>query len=44
VRTGPPVLREAALEAIWQWRFQPAMDGGRPIGVWAMIPVNFKLN
>ena len=43
VRTGPPVLRDAALDAIWQWRFQPAMDGGRPIGVWALIPVSFRL-
>ena len=44
VRSGPPVLRDAALEAIWQWRFQPAMTGGQPIGVWALIPVTFKLN
>ena len=43
VRTGPPVLRDAALDAIWQWRFQPAMEAGRPIGVWALIPVSFRL-
>lgn len=44
VLTGPPMLRDAALEAIWQWRFQPAMEGGRPIGVWALIPVKFTLH
>jgi len=44
VRTGAPVLRDAALDAIWQWRFQPAMEGGRPIGVWVLIPVKFTLH
>jgi len=41
---GPPLLRDAALDAIWQWRFQPAMDDGHPIGVWARIPVKFTLH
>jgi len=43
VLRGPSELRDAALEAVWTWRFKPATSGGHPITVWVMVPVNFKL-
>jgi len=41
--TGPPVFRDDALEAIWQWRFKPASYRGKPVAVWVAIPVRFTL-
>ena len=43
VVSGPAVLRDAALDAIWQWRFKPAMKDRQPIAVWVMVPVKFTL-
>ncbi len=43
VITGPPVLRDPALEAIWKWKFRPASAGGKPVPVWVAIPVKFTL-
>ncbi len=37
-------LTQAAIEAVRQWKFQPALDGaGKPIKVHASITFNFKL-
>ena len=44
VRAGPPLLRDASLDAVWQWRFRPGMYQGKPIAVWVLIPVKFTLN
>jgi len=41
---GPAELRDAALEAVWQWHFRPAMASGRPLTVWVMLPVKFTLH
>ena len=43
VISGPPVLRDPALEAIWKWKFKPARAGGKPTPVWVAIPVKFSL-
>jgi len=43
VITGPPVLRDHALEAIWKWRVKPASAGGNPVPVCVAIPVKFTL-
>lgn len=43
VVSGHPVLRDDALEAIWQWKFKPAMANGEPIPVWVAIPVRFTM-
>jgi len=43
VITGHPVFRDGALEAIWQWRFKPAVRRGEPVAVWVAIPVRFTL-
>jgi len=37
-------LDEAAVRAVEQWEFQPAMSGSRPIQVWVAIPVRFSLH
>jgi len=36
-------LDEAAIEAIKKTKFKPAMQRGKPVGVWIYIPVNFRL-
>jgi TonB family protein len=43
VRRSVRGLDDAALDAVWQWKFRPAMSGGFPIAVWVMIPVTFTL-
>lgn len=43
VALGPPELRDAALEAVWQWRFKPAANHGVPVAVWVSLPVKFTL-
>jgi len=40
---GPSVLRDAALAAVWQWHFNPAIDDGKPIEVWLGVPLKFTL-
>ena len=43
--SGYPALDEAALEAVKQWVFTPAIaPDGRPTRVWQMCPISFKLN
>jgi TonB family protein len=42
-RSLDPGLDHNALDAISNWRFQPAMKDGRPIAVNATIEVNFRL-
>ncbi len=36
-------LDEQALDAVAQWRFEPALDDGKPVAVQATIEVNFRL-
>ena len=42
--SGHEILDEAAIEAIRQWRFTPAMDGNFPIKKYLQIPLNFGLH
>ena len=42
VKSGPGVLRAAALDAVKQWRFKPAMLNGQPIEQDTEITLNFK--
>ncbi len=39
----PMGLEEAAVDAIKQWKFKPAMLNGRPVTVYYNLTVNFKL-
>jgi protein TonB len=40
---GHPDLDGAAAEAVKQWRFEPARRGAEPVGVWVLLPVEFRL-
>jgi TonB family protein len=44
VVTGHPLLIQAALDAVKQWRYQPTMSNGVPVEVVTTVDVNFKLN
>ena len=36
-----PALEDAAVACVRQWRFKPAMVGGKPVAVWVTVPVRF---
>lgn len=40
---GHQELDRTAVEAIKQWRFEPARRGSQPIAVWVALPVRFEL-
>ncbi len=40
---GNPVLAQAALEAVRQWRYAPAFLGSKPVAVTTVIQVEFRL-
>lgn len=41
---GDPRLAEAALVAVRQWQYEPALKDGRPVEVKAIVHVRFKLS
>jgi TonB family protein len=41
VVSGPAALRNAALEAVRQWDYEPALQDGRPVAVQIFVTVNF---
>ena len=41
--SGHSLLDRAALEAVRNWRFEPARLGSKPITMWVKVPVRFKL-
>lgn len=41
--SGYQRLDQSALDAVRNWRFVPARDGGHAIASWVMIPIIFKL-
>ena len=40
---GHPDLDTAAADAVKRWRFEPARRGTEPVGVWVLLPVEFRL-
>jgi len=38
-----PMLDEAAVTAVRQWVFKPALSQNRPVAVWVAVPVRFAL-
>ena len=44
VLSGHPMLVNAALQAVGQWRYRPYVLNGEVIEVETQITVNFKLN
>jgi TonB family protein len=41
VVSGPAALRSAALEAVRQWEYEPALENGRPVAASIFVTVNF---
>ena len=41
--SGPPVLRDAATEAVQRWRYSPLLDNGKPIAVNTVAILDFKV-
>jgi TonB family protein len=41
VLSGPPVLRQAAIDALRRWKYQPAMLNGEPIDVKVDVTLDF---
>jgi len=41
--TGPPLLAQAATDAVKQWRFKPHLVGGRPAEMQTRITLDFRL-
>jgi protein TonB len=41
--SGHPLLINAALEAVRQWRYQPTLLNGKPVEVAISVDVNFNL-
>jgi protein TonB len=43
VVSGPPMLRQAALDAVKQWRYRPYLLDGEPVEVLTTVNVFFSL-
>lgn len=43
VQTGPGGLDESAVAAARQWKYQPALSGGKPVACWLKQNVRFSL-
>ena len=39
-----PMLDQAAIDAVRQWLFKPALSGGEAVAVWVAIPVRFSIH
>lgn len=39
-----PLLDQAALDAVKQWIFKPALANNKPVAVWVGVPVRFNLH
>ena len=44
LKSSSPVLDIMGMEAVAQWRYQPAMLDGRPVRVFLTVTVTFRLN
>jgi TonB family protein len=43
VLSGEQALRQAAINAVWQWRYQPYMLNGNPVPVVTVINLKFQI-
>ena len=41
VVSGPPILRQAAMDAIRQWKYDPARLNGQPVAIHLTLTVKF---
>jgi protein TonB len=44
VESGLPILAQAAIDAVRQWRYKPYMIDGEPVEVDSRITINFALS
>jgi len=44
VVSGPPLLQQAAIDAVKQWRYRPYLLNGEPVEVETAVNVDFKLD
>jgi protein TonB len=44
VISGPPLLVQAAIDAVRQWRYRPYFLNGEPVEVDTQVTVNFTLS
>jgi protein TonB len=44
VISGPPILRQSALDAVKTWQYKPYMLNGQPVEVETTVNVVFSLN
>ncbi len=44
VMKGVEMLNDAAVKAVRQWVFKPALSNNKPVAVWVAVPVRFSLN
>jgi len=44
VMKGVEMLNDAAVKAVRQWIFKPALSNNKPVAVWVAVPVRFSLN
>jgi TonB family protein len=42
--SGPPLLAQAAMEAVRQWVYRPTLLNGNPVNVITMVDINFTLS
>lgn len=43
VLSGPPLLYQAAMEALRQWKFEPSRLDGNPVGSQTVVTIQFRL-
>lgn len=44
VVSGPPLLQQAAVETLRQWKYQPARLDGKPVAMHLSVTLRFRLN
>jgi protein TonB len=42
VVSGPAVLRQAALDALRQWKYQPSTLDGQPVAIQMLVTIKFR--
>jgi protein TonB len=36
-------MDQAATEAVRQWRFEPGRRGNEAVGMWVLLPIEFRI-
>jgi TonB family protein len=40
--SGPPALRQAAIDAVQRWKYEPATVDGQPVAVQMTVTIRFQ--